>query len=95
MTDTFRDLQRAADRHREAVLNGLCALVGLGLRTLQSRERTADTARRRAIVADQLHRVHGWRQKQIAAALGRHSSQIKRLLRKSRVMLPARERKIA
>lgn len=92
MVDTWQELQRAADRHREAVLNGLCGLVGIGLRTLQSRERTADTARRRAIVADQLHRVHGWRQKQIAAALGRTPRQIKRLLRKEGVMSPARGR---
>lgn len=90
MTDTFIALERAAERHREAVLNGLCGLVGIGLRTLQSRERTAETALRRAIVADQLYRVHGWKQHQVAAALNRTPRRIKQMLQKNRVTSPLR-----
>lgn len=81
MTDTMAAVEQAAQRHEEAVLNDVCRLAGIGLRTLQSRERTADTARRRAVVARLLKRA-GWTQCRTAEALHRTPRQIKNLLRK-------------
>lgn len=63
----------------EQLLMRTCDLVGIGLRSLQSRERFADTVRRRAIVA-WLLRGYGWKQAQIAKALHRTVRQVKRLL---------------
>lgn len=59
----------------EAELSEVCQLCGIGVRTLQSRERTADTVRRRAVVVDLL-RGRGWREKIIAEALRRTARQV-------------------
>jgi hypothetical protein len=86
MTDTLEIVRRAEVRHYEAVLNDVCAAVGLGLRTLQSRERTAETARKRAVVAWLLHIEAGWTQRRTAEALGVTTRQVERMVRNRRVM---------
>jgi hypothetical protein len=80
MTDTFAAVQRAEQRHEEAVLQDACTLANIGVRTVQGRSRTVDTVRRRAVVAWILKRS-GWKQQRIARALHRTTRQIKRLLR--------------
>lgn len=77
-------VRKAEDRHAAEVVEGACKLVGVGLRTLQSRERTADTARRRAVVAWILCDRLQWPQDKAAAALRRTTRQVKRLLRAQR-----------
>ena len=89
MTDTMEVVRRAAARHEEAVLNDVCAAVGIGLRTLQSRERTAETARKRAVVAWLLHVEAGWTQQRTAGALGVQVRHVKRMIRNRRVMSPS------
>ena len=82
------ELQRlaaAAERaETEATLAGVCEMVGVGAATVQSRERTRDTAKRRAVVAwvlqDRLH----WPQAKVAATLCRTRRQVRRLLRQER-----------
>lgn len=62
---------QAERRDDEETLTEVAALVGVGVRALLSRERTADLARRRATVAWILHvRLH-WTQARTAAVLGR------------------------
>lgn len=81
----LHDVVAAAEqRHATAIIETTCMLVGIGVRTLQSRERTADTARRRAIVAWILCDRLGWPQAKAAVALGRTTRQVKRLLRTQR-----------
>lgn len=77
-------VQGAEQRHASAIIETTCRLVGIGVRTLQSRERTADTARRRAVVAWILCDRLGWPQAKAAVALGRTTRQVKRLLRTQR-----------
>jgi hypothetical protein len=55
----------------ETTVAEVAALVGVGVRALQSRERTADLARRRAVVAWVLHQRLGWTQARTARVLGR------------------------
>lgn len=78
----------AEARHQEAVLQEACALAGIGVRTLQSSDRTEDAARRRAVVAWILCDRAGWSQRQTARALGRTVRAVKKLLRKTRVSSP-------
>lgn len=88
------DLQRivaeAEQRHEAQTLDQLAAAVGAGVRDLQSRQRTADLARRRAIVAWALHIRYGWTQRRVARALHRTVRQIKKMVRKERVSSPLR-----
>lgn len=85
---TAAELRRkAAELERlegEATLAGVCELVGVGVRTVQSRERTADTARRRAVVAWVLCDRLRWTQTRAAEALGRTPRQVKAMLRRQR-----------
>ena len=85
MMTTSAELQRRlAEMERaegEATLTQVCAVVGIGLRAVQSRERTAATARARATVAWVLCDRLGWRQARAAAALGRTVRQVKAMLR--------------
>lgn len=87
---TMEVVRQAEARHEEAVLNEVCRAVGIGLRSLQSRERTEELARRRAVVAWVLHERANWSQEKTAAALKRTVRQITRMLRKRRVMSPFR-----
>ena len=82
MTDTMEAVRRAEARHEESVLLHYCQQVGAGLRTLQSRQRTADIARRRAVLAWALAEAEGWTQARIARALCRTTRQIKTLVKK-------------
>ncbi len=75
------DLERA---EREATLAGVCEVVGIGVKTLQSRERTRDTAKRRAVVAWVLHDRLQWRQADTAAALCCTVRAVKKMLRQER-----------
>ena len=88
------DLQRLVDeaerRYHEQALGQVCAAVGVGVRAVQSRERTADLARRRAVVAWVLHDRLDWPQARVATALQRTVRQIKKMLRKERVSSPFR-----
>lgn len=88
------DLQRlvtaAERRHEEQILDTVAQSVGVGVRALQSRERTADLAKRRAVVAWVLHDRMNWPQKRVASALGRTIRQIKKMVRKERVSSPLR-----
>lgn len=81
-------VKQAEEREAERVLEEVCKLAGIGVRTLQSRERTADTARRRAVVVWILCDRVNWPQAKAARATGRTVRQIKRLLRKERVVSP-------
>lgn len=83
------DLQRLVDeaeaRYLDRTLDGVAASVGVGVRALQSRERTADLALRRAVVAWVLHdRLH-WPQARVARALQRTTRQVQKMLRNHRV----------
>jgi len=82
------DLRRMADAaeeaERAATLDSVCRMVGVGVRAIQSRERTADTAKRRAIVAWILCDRLGWAQARAAKALGRTERQVIRLLQAER-----------
>lgn len=78
----------AEQQHDERTLAEIAAQAGVGVRALQSRERTADLARRRSVVAWALADHLGWTQTRIARALSRTPRQIKRMLRKERVVSP-------
>ena len=68
----LRELVAQAERaDDEITVAEVAALVGVGVRALQSRERTADLARRRAVVAWVLHERLGWTQTRTARVLGR------------------------
>jgi len=88
------DLQRlvaeAEARYLDRTLDTVAASVGVGVRALQSRERTADLALRRAVVAWVLHDRLRWPQARVARALQRTTRQIKKMLRKQRVSSPLR-----
>ncbi len=75
-------------REDEEVLSKVAASIGVGVRSLQSRQRTADLAKRRAVVAWVLHNQLDWPQRRVARALGRGIRQIKKMLRKVRVSSP-------
>lgn len=79
------DLQRivaeAEQRHEAHILDQLATAVGAGVRDLQGRQRTADLAKRRAVIALVLHARLGWTQRRIARALCRTTRQIKRMVR--------------
>lgn len=83
-----RAAAQAEARHHDAVLAQACQLAGIGVRSAQSRERTAETARRRAVVAWILCDQLGWTQRRTARALGRTVRAVKKLLRKQRVSSP-------
>lgn len=68
----------------EATLAAVCELAGLGVRTAQSRERTADTAKRRAVVAWMLCDRLRWPQAKAARRLGRTVRQVQAMLRRQR-----------
>lgn len=88
------DLQRivaeAEQRHEAQTLDQLATAVGAGVRDLQGRQRTADLAKRRAVIALVLHDRLGWTQWRIARALCRTTRQIKKMVRKERVSSPFR-----
>ena len=68
----LRELVAQAERaDDESTVAEVAALVGVGVRALQSRERTADLARRRAVVAWVLYQRLGWTQARTARVLGR------------------------
>ena len=76
------DFERQED---EEVLAAAAASVGVGVRSLQCRQRTADLAKRRAVVAWILHDELHWPQRRVASALARSVRQIRKMLRKMRV----------
>jgi len=75
-------------REDERTLDHVAGRAGVGVRALQSRERTAELARRRAVVAWVLHERLGWPQARVARALQRTIRQIKKMIRKERVSSP-------
>ena len=80
-----RLLTEAEQRHDEATLDRVAANVGVGVRSLQCRQRTADLAKRRAVVAWILHDQLHWPQRRVARGLARSVRQIRKMLRKTRV----------
>ena len=76
---------QAEQRHDEETLDCVAASVGVGVRSLQCRQRTADLAKRRAVVAWILHDELHWPQRRVASALARSVRQIRKMLRKMRV----------
>jgi hypothetical protein len=86
---TAEALRRLADeaewQDREETLRGVCEAVGIGVRELQSRSRTADTVKRREVVAWILVDRLDWSQVKAARALGRTFRQVGRMLRNQRV----------
>jgi predicted transcriptional regulator len=71
---------RAQAQAEQELLNELAALVRCGLGTLQSADRTADTARRRAAFAWALSEHCGWTVERIARVLHRKERQIAYIL---------------
>lgn len=88
--ELLRLVEEAEARYLDRTLDRVAASVGVGVRALQSRERTADLALRRAVVAWVLHDRLGWPQARVACALQRTTRQIKKMLRKQRVSSPLR-----
>lgn len=81
--EALRKIADEADRRcAEKLLGSVCQMVGIGVRTLQSRERTDDTIRRRAVVAWMLHRKLRWSQQRTAAALNVSVRTVKRMTKK-------------
>jgi len=83
-----RAVRAAEERHAREVLEAVCRQVGVGVGAVQSRERTAETARRREVVVWVLCSQLKWPQAKAAQATGRTVRQIKRILKKERVMSP-------
>ena len=85
---TAAELKRLAEEaeraEAETTLGAVCEMVGIGVRTVQSRERTAETARKRAVVAWVLCDRLRWKQAKTAGALGRTVRQVKAMLRAQR-----------
>lgn len=82
-TQDLRALVTNAERRDdEATVAEAAALVGVGVRALLSRERTAELAMRRATVAWILHSRLGWTQARTAAALDRTVRAVKKMIRK-------------
>jgi chromosomal replication initiation ATPase DnaA len=81
---TASELRRMADQverqEAEATLSGVCEVVGIGVRELQGRSRTADTVKRRAVVAWILTVRLGWSLARAAEALRRTERQVIRLV---------------
>jgi hypothetical protein len=71
----------AEQQERDAILQRCCIEAGIGIVSATSRQRDADTVRRRAIVA-WLLRQKGWTQEDIGAALRRTARQTRRLLQR-------------
>lgn len=76
-------VRQAEDRLKERQLSEACRLARVGVRTVQSRDRNADTARRRAVVAWILWRAADWRQREIAIRLGVTERQVRTMVHKS------------
>lgn len=77
----LRQLADQAERQEaEATLSGVCEVVGIGVRELQGRCRTSDTAKRRAVVAWILGERLRWSPGRVAGALHRTPRQVRRLL---------------
>lgn len=70
-------MSRLSDEDR---LAEVAKLVRCGVGTLQSADRTADAARRRAVAAWMLRTQRGWTLARIAAALHRSERQVARML---------------
>lgn len=70
----------ADERHAARELAEACRLAGVGVSTVQSRDRRADTARRRAVVAWLLCDWLGWRQAKAARALNVTVRHVKRMV---------------
>ena len=82
-----RDSLRLAEvLHIERQLGRACREFRIGLRTLQSRDRTAEVVQRRALVAFALHDNAQWPLGRIATALQRTPRQIRNMLRKGRII---------
>lgn len=62
----------------------VCKMVGVGVGVVQSRDRTADVAKRRAVVAWVLNDRLKWPVSQVAQALKRTDRQIIRLVQAER-----------
>jgi hypothetical protein len=77
-------VQRSVARHQELQLAQACEMARVGVRTVQSGERTADTARRRAVVAWILTEAMGWRQHQVATALNTSVRQVRNQVKEMR-----------
>jgi hypothetical protein len=70
----------AEQAEAEALLEGICRDVGVGLRALQGRERTPETAKRRAVVAWILRERLHWAPADVARALQRTPRQVRNML---------------
>lgn len=78
------DLKRMAEEaerlEANATLQSVCQMVEIGVGTLQSRERTADTAKRRAVVAWILSERLKWPPVLVAKAIKRTVRQVRTLV---------------
>lgn len=81
---TSADLRRMADEAEalegERSLAEVCRIVGVGVRAIQSRDRTSDTARRRSVVTWILCERLNWTQARAAKAICRSVIQVKRMV---------------
>lgn len=81
----YRRMAAEAERSEgDQTLESVCALVGVGARAVQSRERSADLSKRRAVVAWILHDRLKWPQARVAAALKRTPRQVRSLVANER-----------
>ena len=88
MSDAWESLREAEARHAERQLSLACSTSRIGRRTLQSQDRTADVAHRRAMVALALRKYARWPQERIATALHRTPRQVRNMLRKMSIISP-------
>lgn len=90
-TAALKQLVAEAEKQEaDQTLAGACSAVGIGVGAVQSRDRGAEVARKRAVVAWILRDRLGWPRGKVAAALCRTERQIKRLVGKERVASPIR-----
>jgi|GEM_PF-5528400 len=88
LTELHQVVRQAEAREDQAIVAEVAQRLGVGVRDLQSRNRSADLARRRAVLAWVLHDRLRWTQRRIGAALARTTRQIKRMVRNQRVVSP-------
>lgn len=83
--ETLKKLLADAETQEAAqTLAAVCKIVGVGVATAQSVDRSADTATRRGVVAWILADRLGWSHAKVAAQLNRTPRQIRRMVRKNR-----------
>ena len=68
----------------EELLAAACEQVGIGVRTAQGRARDAESARKRAIVAEILIQHGGLGQSEVARLLGRTDRAVRKMVQKAR-----------